>query len=227
MLLFCCASHFSHVWLFATPWTVTHQALLSMGFPRQECWSGLPFSSPGDLPDSVIEPRSPALQADSLVSELPGKPQDKIYTYQIRCLVQESINYVFPLPSSHHSHPMPFFSPTFNESILSTDTDCFPLCFCHLRPWHNTSNQLYLSLLQAWPTSSSGTACLHWAPYIVYDLSWHEWMTSNAFLLKTGTCFSICLVQTGPCFVCPNQWSAFWRHCQNSWFCTTEHAKET
>ena len=45
----------------ATPWTVALQAPLSMGFPRQECWSGLPFPSPGDLPDPGIEPRSPAL----------------------------------------------------------------------------------------------------------------------------------------------------------------------
>ena len=45
-----------------------------MGFSRQECWSGLPFPSPGDLPDPGIEPRSPALQADTLPSELPGKP---------------------------------------------------------------------------------------------------------------------------------------------------------
>ena len=52
-----------------TPWTVAHQASLSMGFSRQEYWSGLPFSSPGDLPDPGIKPRSPALQADSSLSD--------------------------------------------------------------------------------------------------------------------------------------------------------------
>ena len=52
---------------FATPWTVDHQGPLSMGFFRQDNWSGLPFPSPGDL----LEPRSPAWQADSL----PSKPQ--------------------------------------------------------------------------------------------------------------------------------------------------------
>ena len=51
----------SCVWLFATPWTVAYQALPSMGFSRQEHWSGLPFPSPGDLPDPGIEPESPAL----------------------------------------------------------------------------------------------------------------------------------------------------------------------
>ena len=54
-----------------TCWTVAHQAPLSTGFPRQECWNGLPFPSPGDLPDPRIKPRSPALQVDSLPSESP------------------------------------------------------------------------------------------------------------------------------------------------------------
>ena len=63
----------SRVRLFATPWTVAYQAPLSMGFSRQEYWSGLPFPSPGDLPDPGIEPRSPALEADALASEPPGK----------------------------------------------------------------------------------------------------------------------------------------------------------
>ena len=63
----------SRVRLFATPWTVAHQAPLSMGFSRQEYWSGLPFISPGDLPDPRIKPRSPALQADTLTSEPSGR----------------------------------------------------------------------------------------------------------------------------------------------------------
>ena len=62
------------VWLFVTPWTVAHQAPLSMEFSRQEYWSGLPFPSPGDFPDPGIEPRFPALQADALPTEPPGKP---------------------------------------------------------------------------------------------------------------------------------------------------------
>ena len=65
---------FSRVRLFVTLWTVAHQAPSSMGFSRQEYWSGLPFPSPGDLPDPGIKPRSPALQADALTSEPPGKP---------------------------------------------------------------------------------------------------------------------------------------------------------
>ena len=82
----------SRVQLLATPWTVAHQAPMSMAFSRQEYWSGLPFPSPGDLPDPGIKQEywsglpfpslgalpdpgiKPALQADSLPSEPPGKP---------------------------------------------------------------------------------------------------------------------------------------------------------
>ena len=64
----------SHVRLFAIPRTVAYQAPPSMGFPRKEYWSGLPFPSPGNLPDSGIRPGSPTLQSDTLPSEPPGKP---------------------------------------------------------------------------------------------------------------------------------------------------------
>ena len=60
--------------LFATPGTIAYQAPQPMEFSRQEYWSGLPFPSPGDLPNPGIKPRSPALQADALLSEPPGKP---------------------------------------------------------------------------------------------------------------------------------------------------------
>ena len=74
LLLLSC---FSCVQLFATPWTVTYQAPLSMEFPRQEYWIGLPFPTSGDLPNPGIETKSPvgpALQADSLPLAIPGKP---------------------------------------------------------------------------------------------------------------------------------------------------------
>ena len=63
----------SHVRLFVTPWTVAYQAPPSVGFSRQEYWGGLPFPSPGDLPNPGIEPGSPAVQADALPPEPPGK----------------------------------------------------------------------------------------------------------------------------------------------------------
>ena len=65
----------SRVRLSATPWTVAYKAPLSMGFSRQEYWSGLPFPSPGELPDPGTEPRSPALQADTLPTELHGNTE--------------------------------------------------------------------------------------------------------------------------------------------------------
>ena len=67
----------SRVQLFATPWTVAYQAPLSMGFSRQQYWSGLPFPSPRDLPNPGIEPGSPASQTDALSSEPPGKSIEK------------------------------------------------------------------------------------------------------------------------------------------------------
>jgi len=77
MLLKCCIQKWRKVLVAQSCLTLCNpmdQALLSIGLSRQEYWSGLPFPSPGDLPDPGIEPRSPALQADSLLSELPGKP---------------------------------------------------------------------------------------------------------------------------------------------------------
>ena len=71
MIIFFFFKSLSRVRLFVTPWTIAYQAPLSMGFPRQECWSGLPFPSPGDLPDPGIEPGSPALQAVTLCYQLP------------------------------------------------------------------------------------------------------------------------------------------------------------
>ena len=64
----CVLSHFNHVWLLVTLQTAARQAPQSMGFSREEYWSGLPCSPPGDLPNPRIEPRSPALQVDSLSS---------------------------------------------------------------------------------------------------------------------------------------------------------------
>ena len=68
----------SHVRLFATPWTVAHQAPLSTGFSRQEYCSELPFPSPGDLPYPGTEPRSPTLQADSLASKPLRQPASSV-----------------------------------------------------------------------------------------------------------------------------------------------------
>ena len=76
-----------HVWLFTTPWTAAYlQAPLSMGFSRQECWSGVPFPFPGDLPDPGIKPRYSALQANSLPSEPPEPLHVKLFVLCLLCL---------------------------------------------------------------------------------------------------------------------------------------------
>ena len=77
LLCACVLSHFSHAWLFATPWTVAHQAFLSMEFSRQEYWSGLSWPLTGNLSDPGIEPASlvtPVLQVDSLLLTHRGSP---------------------------------------------------------------------------------------------------------------------------------------------------------
>ena len=80
----------SRVQLFATPWTVAHHTPPSMGFSSQEYWSGLPFPSPGDLPDPGIETRSPAFQADALTSEPPGKDMGLLQLLTHCCLLSDS-----------------------------------------------------------------------------------------------------------------------------------------
>ena len=104
----------SRVRLFVTPWTVAHQAPLSMGFSRQEYWSGLPFPSPGDLPDPGIKPRSPALQADALTSETPGKPKEDILVNvnnvpysSVLCIPQGSMRRLEDHLSSRHHQCTP------------------------------------------------------------------------------------------------------------------------
>ena len=75
----------SRVQLFVTPWAVTHQALTSVESSRQEYWSQLPCPSPGDLPNPGIKPGSPALQADTLLSEQPGKVGRRIDAFELWC----------------------------------------------------------------------------------------------------------------------------------------------
>ena len=100
---------------FATPWTVALQAPLSMGFPKQEYWSGLPVPSLGDLPNPGIEPMSPAVQADYLPQSHQGSPSTLIDTIQIsfgdsssfpvllrlQCLCDEDMDF-FTSQSIHH-----------------------------------------------------------------------------------------------------------------------------
>ena len=80
-----------------------HQAPPSMGFSRQEYWNGLPFPPPGDLPNPGVKPRSPALQADALPSEPPGK---LILSNRMKCPAVLLRTWVIPLPSVSHHYPV-------------------------------------------------------------------------------------------------------------------------
>ena len=132
--------HFSHVWLFVTPWTVACQAPLSTGFSRQEYWSGLPFRSPGDLPKAGIKPKSPTLAGIFFTTEPPGKPYNlaildacmhlgDIYKKFHSSIVDNSKQ----LKTTHRSmnsgmdtfyygHKMKYYSALKNELHLSTST---------------------------------------------------------------------------------------------------------
>ena len=95
----------SRVRLFATPWTVAHQAPPSMGFSRQEYWSGLPVPSSGDLPDPGIEPRSPTLWEDALTPEPPGKQELYILVCWCVCMcvcsvAQSCLTLCYPMDCS-------------------------------------------------------------------------------------------------------------------------------
>ena len=109
----------SHVRLFATPWTVAYQAPPSMGFSRKEYWSGLPFPSPGDLPDPEIEPRSPALQADSLPSEPPGKITAPFKNFGI-VLPLTGEKFKRPTSCARETHPIEMAA-AFAEILYSLD----------------------------------------------------------------------------------------------------------
>ena len=93
----CMLSCFSYVQLFATLWTIARQAPLSLGFSTQEYWTGLPCPPPGDLPNPGIEPRSPALLADSLLPEAPGDFLGKNSGVSCRALLQG----IFPTQGSN------------------------------------------------------------------------------------------------------------------------------
>ena len=123
----------SHVRLFATLWIVAHKAPPSMGFSKQEYWSGLPHPSPGDLSNPGIEPRSPSLQADALTSEPPGRPtplgHHKASSWAPYAIQQLSTSWLFytwwciRVNSTLPIHPLLFFPHSVYKII-------FYVCIC-------------------------------------------------------------------------------------------------
>ena len=130
----CMLSRFSHVWSFATLWTVPCQAPLSTGFSRQEYWSGLPFPTPGDLLHPGMEPGSPALQADSLPLSHLGSPfffhRDRILEWA--ALRSQETGWFLALQNTFMG-----FTNTHTFKILSICTFVSGKC------WRQTFNQTY------------------------------------------------------------------------------------
>ena len=116
----------------ATPWAVAHQAPLSMGFSRQEYWSGLPFPSKGDLPNAGIKPRSPALQGDSLLSEPPGKP---IYIWPIYDMGHTCTKALFFLQTTVHQPSRSFMSPRICWNSCPLSRWCHPTISSSVAPF--------------------------------------------------------------------------------------------
>ena len=111
---------FSLVASFAAPWTVAYQGPLSMGFPRQEYWSGLPFPSPGDLPDPGIKPVSSVWMGRFFTTEPPGKPKRSLpHFYYIICSVSQSCPTLCnPMDCSTSGFPVPHHLPEFAQARI-------------------------------------------------------------------------------------------------------------
>ena len=136
----CVLSHFSRVWLFATPWTVAHQAPLSMGLSWQEYWSGLPFPPPGDLPGPGIEPMALHWQADSFITSTPWEAatdthsDSLIMSSRLRSLhlwasVSSSVKHRalgLMIPWGHLNYPMICFPLTRVRPCPCNFLPCFP-----------------------------------------------------------------------------------------------------
>ena len=117
-LNFVCVSVTQSYLTLETPWTVAHQAPLSKGFSRQEYWRGLPFPSPGDLPNPGIEPTFPTLQVDSLLSEPPGKSPQFLDILKIQLSLERKLRHIDPpipglyLPVQGLAYTLPLSTPS-------------------------------------------------------------------------------------------------------------------
>ena len=149
----------SRVQPFGSPWTLTHQAPSSMGFSRQEYWSGLPFPSPGDLPNPGIKLRSPALQADASTSEPLGKPC-YYCCYWVTSVVSDSVR---PHRQQPTRLPRPWDSPGKNTGVgchfllqrmkVKSESELVQSCLTLKTPWttaHQTPPSMGFSRQEYW-----------------------------------------------------------------------------
>ena len=138
----CVFSHFSHVWFFVTPWTVAHQAPLSMGVSRQRYWSGLPYPPPGDLPDPGIEPVS--LTSLSLTGEFfTTSATWETTVFKVKVLMLGLLSYLMTKP-----WPYILVSPTLSSlaSCSGFALDYLLLPYIYLFLWDSNPALLMISL---------------------------------------------------------------------------------
>jgi len=156
----------SRVRLFATPWTIAYQAPPSMGFSRQECWSGLPFYSPGDLPDPGIEPRSPALRADALPSEPPGKLENVVQFSSVQ-FSRSVVFYSLWLHESQHARPpCPSPTPRVHSDSRPSSQWCHPAISSSVIPFSSCPQSLPASVF-----SNESTLHMRWPKYWSFTFS--------------------------------------------------------
>ena len=162
------------------PWSVAHQAPLSMGVSRQEYWSGLPFPSPGNLPDPEIESRSLTLQADSLPSEPPGKPIEMAVQFFDLFISNDCLTH-HPLAPKFHSHPG------------------------HHHHWK--SLDLHIYSLNTFSSLPHGT--LHFLVPLQYGTMWVVWPMAQKLYtwINEFHAFFSCHNDWGRCVLC--RWSNF------------------
>ena len=192
----------NHVWLSVILWTAVCQAPPSMGFPRQDFWSGLPFPSPGDLPDLGIEPGSPAWQADTSPSEPPGKPWATLLTQAERfqllvdcfwdlnvpcilCLAKIKLDLIYNLCSLHNDKILPLSQRVLEDTRVGRGSASWlqvPLWVCscsrwsfHKPPFHSTSWPPGHGTSHAWSSPHSLGALSvegHWLGTFRKSLPW-------------------------------------------------------
>ena len=168
----------SGVWFFATPWTIACHALLSMEFSRQEYWSGLPFPTPGDLPDQGIEPTffvSPALAGRFFTTVPPGKPKDLLLLFSLS--VMSNSLWLHALQHSRLPCPSPTprtcsnscpLSQRCHPTILSSDIPFSSCLQSFPAAWSFLMSQLFVS--GGWSTGVSASAS-------VLPMNIQDWFT--------------------------------------------------
>jgi len=172
----CVLSCFSRVWLFATPWTVAHQAPLSMRFSRQEYWSGLPFPPPENLPDPGIKPTSPAapaLQADSLPLSHQGSPLMWLHPGK------PILSWNCQKPKMHLIH-LTYGTPALNPAWAVACQAPLSMGFYRQEYW----SVLSFPSLGIFPTQGLNLSLLHWQADCLPYHHWEAYCKGSSCLFK-------------------------------------------